>query len=67
MDWKNFFRINKKMTLSINGPLVSEGIILTNYYEELQKNNWVHLIDDDTKKLTDLIKLQPVRLRQQSK
>lgn len=63
MNWKKLFRINKKMTFSINGPLVSEGIILTNFYEELQKNNWAYLIDDDTKKLTDLIKLLPVKRR----
>lgn len=58
---RKIFRINKKLTLSINTPLISEGIILTNYYEELQKNNWSDLIEDDTKDLTKLVKLVSVR------
>ena len=57
MNLRKLFRINKKLSLSINSPLVSEGIILTNFYEELQKNNWADLIEDDTKELTRLIQV----------
>ena len=57
MDLINFFRTNKELTLSINRPLISEGIIYSNFYEELQKNNWADLIEDDTKDLTKLVKV----------
>jgi len=55
MNLREMFRINKRLSLSINSPLVSEGVILTNFYEELQKNSWSDLIEDDTKDLTQLI------------
>lgn len=58
MKLRKLFQTNDEViTLTINNPLISEGIIYTNFYEELQKNNWAELIEDDTKDLTQLIKI----------
>ncbi|MCP4142296.1 MAG: hypothetical protein GY755_18830 [Chloroflexi bacterium] len=58
MKLRKVFQTNKDLiTLTVNNPLISEGIIYTNFYEELQKNNWAELIEDDTKDLTRLVKV----------
>ena len=53
---RRIFKINRPLAIFINQPLVSKKIILTNYYEELQRNNWADIIEDDTKDLAKLVR-----------
>lgn len=37
------------------------NVVVNNFYEELQKNEWARLIGDDTRDLTELISIKSRR------
>ncbi|MEH7299528.1 hypothetical protein [Neobacillus drentensis] len=47
------FYEKKNVNYFINQPLFSEQIIMTNCYEDLQKNGWCDLINDSPDNLID--------------
>ena len=53
---KNFFeRLKKNRTLSVN--IFSESPLKTSFYEELQKNEWCKVVDDEPDNLIELISI----------
>ncbi|WP_270597339.1 hypothetical protein [Anaerococcus vaginalis] len=53
IDIRNIFK-NKKKSLSI----FSESTLKTSFYEELQKNEWCNIVDDEPEDLIGLIKIK---------